>query len=261
MPCNFAEELLLKPNDADLLLLKAYIVTDMGFAGRNCETIMLEWGCYEKQKLKGEDIYILTHGRAKQNGISSDNTSKIIKGSFQVKALDDYIACFDESQRTGRFFRPLKSTSNPSRPFACKSSQPIGKNKASRFGINAAMVLGLKDAEKYTGHTWKRTATTMLADAGLSLAQIKSHTGHKSDKVVQGYMDNSKVQKLTTANALALGVGGESSSSEPSAKKARQAPQVVINIHNPTFNSGSSIFQSMDLSKITSPLPEPTENP
>jgi len=38
----------------------------------------------------------------------------------------------------------------------------------------------------------------------MTLPQIKSTTGHKSDTVVQGYIDNSMVQKRTSADALTV---------------------------------------------------------
>jgi len=43
-----------------------------------------------------------------------------------------------------------------------------------------------------------------MADCGMSLAQIKSASGHKSDRVVQKYIDNSSVQKRTAATALGV---------------------------------------------------------
>jgi hypothetical protein len=42
----------------------------------------------------------------------------------------------------------------------------------------------------------------MCADAGFTLPQIKAVTGHKSDTVVQSYIDNSKRQKLAAALAV-----------------------------------------------------------
>jgi len=47
----------------------------------------------------------------------------------------------------------------------------------------------------------------VCADAGMTLPQIKSTTGHKSDSVVQGYIDNSMVQKKTSADALSVSAG------------------------------------------------------
>ena len=38
----------------------------------------------------------------------------------------------------------------------------------------------------------------------MTLPQIKSTTGHKSDTVVQGYIDNSMVQKHTSADAISV---------------------------------------------------------
>ena len=43
---------------------------------------------------------------------------------------------------------------------------------------------------------------TFLADAGLSAVQMMSHTKHRSQSVLQGYVDNSMQSKLTVSNAL-----------------------------------------------------------
>jgi hypothetical protein len=72
--------------------------------------------------------------------------------------------------------------------------------------------LGLENPERYTSHCLKRTTITMLADYGLSLPQIKSHSGHKSDTVVSGYIAASLPQKRLCSKAIEL---EESASSTP----------------------------------------------
>ena len=76
----------------------------------------------------------------------------------------------------------------------------------------------------YTGHCWRGTAATILADEGLSVLQIKRKTikfflnlkafincnfnlgvtGHKSDTAVQVYVDNSSSAKSTAAASMAI---------------------------------------------------------
>ena len=74
----------------------------------------------------------------------------------------------------------------------------------SLFPKQIATALHLLNPEKYTSHSCKRTSLTWMADSGMSLAQIKSASGHKSDRVVQKYIDNSSVQKRTAATALGV---------------------------------------------------------
>ena len=82
----------------------------------------------------------------------------------------------------------------------------IGKSKLAKIGYKCAIAVGFSeaDARKFTGHWLRRSAITFAAEHGLSLAQIKTMSGHKSDTVVQGYIDKSDVMKRTCADASQL---------------------------------------------------------
>jgi hypothetical protein len=67
----------------------------------------------------------------------------------------------------------------------------IGKHTLANYSKEVARAHGYEDWALYTGHSCRRTTVTLAADSGMSLAQIKQITGHKSDTVVQGYIDNS----------------------------------------------------------------------
>ena len=49
--------------------------------------------------------------------------------------------------------------------------------------------LELPDPQSHTGHCWRRTSITFATEQGLSLMEIKALSGHKSDTVVQGYIE------------------------------------------------------------------------
>jgi hypothetical protein len=84
----------------------------------------------------------------------------------------------------------------------------LGKNSAADIGKKVGILLGMKNAYLLTGHCFKRTSITWCADAGMSIPQIKAHTGHKSDTVVQGNVDQSMPQKMLAAHAIAGNVVG-----------------------------------------------------
>jgi hypothetical protein len=67
-----------------------------------------------------------------------------------------------------------------------------------------AALLGYPDYACFTGHAWRRTTATIAASRGMTLPQIKQITGHKSDTVVQGYIDSSDFTKRKAADSLAL---------------------------------------------------------
>lgn len=53
-----------------------------------------------------------------------------------------------------------------------------------------AEFLSLPEASKYTGHCFRRTSTTLLANAGATLTDIKQHGRWKSSTVAEGYIEN-----------------------------------------------------------------------
>ena len=80
--------------------------------------------------------------------------------------------------------------------------QPVGKNTLSKVGVVLATAINLPLPDKYTGHTWRRTAATLAAESGSTLSEIKLLTGHLSDKVASGYIENSTRMKMKLAGAI-----------------------------------------------------------
>jgi len=79
---------------------------------------------------------------------------------------------------------------------------PVGKSFISEVPKRVATFLK-KDPDIFTGHTWRRTSATIVANSGLSLLELKQHGRWKSDCVAQGYVENSDVAKEKAASALA----------------------------------------------------------
>lgn len=263
------ERFLLLPDDPERVLLKAYIVIDIAFAGRTAETYQLQWSCngvplLEPTTVHGENAYIINHGkRAKLTGLASANTSKIIQGDYSVRAIRNYLSCFDpnEMRTEKRFFRPLKETNDRRRPFVVKTDQPVGKNTVHKFPSKIAEMLGIRDHHLYTSHSWRRTSISIMADAGLSLPQIRSVSGHRSSKVLEGYIENSNAMRTVTSNALALGPTSSSSSDPPPRQKrplepttVAMPPTITININNSNFSGSSSIFNGVKLTDTSSSI-------
>jgi len=106
----------------------------------------------------------------------------------------------DTSPTCTRLFRKLKWAKGPGSAIIATNS-PLGINSLRNVGTQIAQWLieqGVElshEPKAYTGHTWRRTSITWCADAGLSLPQIKAVSGHKSDTVVQGYIDKIRSSK------------------------------------------------------------------
>lgn len=60
------------------------------------------------------------------------------------------------------------------------STQPIGKNTFGKLSQKIAYYLNLPDASLYTGHSFRRTSASFLADSGANVDVLKRHGGLKA---------------------------------------------------------------------------------
>jgi hypothetical protein len=67
-----------------------------------------------------------------------------------------------------------------------------------------AQLLGYADWKLYTSHAYRRTAITFGAEAGLTMPQLKTLSGHKSDSALEGYIERSMPMKLVAAGATSI---------------------------------------------------------
>ncbi|XP_023311407.1 uncharacterized protein LOC111692006 [Anoplophora glabripennis] len=82
------------------------------------------------------------------------------------------------------------------------TKQVIGINKFGRMGKEIAEFLKLPDPVKYTGHCLRRSSATLYADGGANMTALKRHGGWKSASVAEGYIADSKKNKMDAANKI-----------------------------------------------------------
>jgi hypothetical protein len=152
--------------------------------------------------------------RLKTTGSKTSSRPHLIVGQLEVSIIDAYFACFPPEEQHGRFFRKLKYSNNN---MIMGTKQHIGKHTASSYGIKMAEALNLPLPLAYTGHCFKRSAITVMADEGMTKPQIKAMTGHKSDTVLDGYIATSKINRIIGANALSMGINANITSSSSTA--------------------------------------------
>ncbi|KAI4467043.1 integrase-like catalytic domain superfamily [Holotrichia oblita] len=80
--------------------------------------------------------------------------------------------------------------------------QNMGHNTISTSAIKIATYLKLPDANNYTGHSFKRTSATILADNGGDILSFKRHGGWKSFTVAEGYVEDSITDKKRIASIV-----------------------------------------------------------
>lgn len=100
------------------------------------------------------------------------------------------------------------------------TSQNIGINTFGSMPKTVATFLKLANPESYTGHTFRRTSATLLADSGADLLTIKRHGGWKSSSVAEGYLEDSVGNKKRIGQRIASTI-----SSKPSTSREQQ-PQI-----------------------------------
>jgi integrase len=80
---------------------------------------------------------------------------------------------------------------------------PIGKNTIAAIPRKIAEFLGLENPELYTGHSFRVSSATVLADGGASSITLKRHGRWTSDTVAESYLRDSKMVRKETALMLA----------------------------------------------------------
>jgi hypothetical protein len=76
-----------------------------------------------------------------------------------------------------------------------------------------AQYLNLPDANLYTGHAFRRTSATLLADSGADITTLKRHGGWRSSNVAEGYIENSIDNKLKIGKQIAKSINVKSQES------------------------------------------------
>ena len=80
--------------------------------------------------------------------------------------------------------------------------QPLGKDWFYRYPKDIAKWLNKPNWKSYSGHSICRFGSTVYADAGASILQLKKYGGWKSNKVVEEYYANSSSNKIATAKTI-----------------------------------------------------------
>lgn len=105
-----------------------------------------------------------------------------------------YISLRPRNVNTSRLF--LKYTQNN-----C-TKQPIGINTFGKMPSVIASYLNLPNPSLYTGHSFRRSSATILANSGGDLLTVKKHGGWKSSAVAEGYIDTTLNKKIDVSNKL-----------------------------------------------------------
>lgn len=82
------------------------------------------------------------------------------------------------------------------------TKQPMGVNIISKITVKIATYLGLANPSTYTGHSLRRTAANILAEAGTCSAAMKKHFNWRNEQTAMKYVDNTTSSKLTISDKM-----------------------------------------------------------
>jgi len=119
------------------------------------------------------------------------------------------------------------------------TKQCHGKSWFSNLPTRVANFLKKPNAERFTGHSIRRTAATLLADSGESLTNLKRFGRWKSTSVAEGYIDDS----LCVKRKFATEIQNLPTTEIPQQKEAKietstnaDVPVYINNLKNCTVN-------------------------
>lgn len=95
-------------------------------------------------------------------------------------------------------------------------SQPVGINTIGKVPFEIATYLQLENPQNYTGHCFRRSSATLLADGGGDILSLKRHGGWRSSTVAEGYVQNSIQSKINTEKRIFGEITNNSISEEQS---------------------------------------------
>lgn len=137
--------------------------------------------------------------------VNIKNTKNQIERNFVVKNSDKNAINFIELCK--KYMALRKPETAHSRFFVryvnkqC-TTQSIGKNTFGKLPQQIAEFLNLPDSSLYTGHCFRRTSASLLADSGANVDILKRHGGWRSATVAEGYVENSVNNKKIIANQI-----------------------------------------------------------
>lgn len=116
--------------------------------------------------------------------------------------------------------------------------QPIGINSFGKMPAMIATFLKLENSKMYTGHAFRRSGTTLLADCGADVRTLKRFGGWKSDAVVDGYIEDSLQNKVNIAQQV-LGLKSSSNTANQQFKVGCQKKELNLHDTPVSFNNNN----------------------
>lgn len=116
-------------------------------------------------------------------------------------------------------------------------SQPVGKNTFAKIPNDIACFLNLPDPKNFTGHCFRRSSATLLANSGCDILELKRLGGWKSATVAEGYIDDSIANKISTSKKL---FADNNTHAKPSTSTSNQISNLISANYTATTTTTSN---------------------
>ncbi|XP_031350101.1 uncharacterized protein LOC116175885 [Photinus pyralis] len=228
------DSFLLSAQDEHHLLNKVILIFGVAGACRRQELVFLQTTNVEDQ----EKHFLVKMGII-DTKTKKDRSFVILPGKHNLlHIIRKYIAIRPKVTSHNRFFINYQNGK-------C-TVQPVGVHKVGGVPSVVAKFLNLTNASSYTGHSFRRTSASLLANAGGSMTDIMRHGGWRSASVAEGYVEESEMTKVNVATKI-LGGAGPSSHRKEIEERHQMSGQLfiknnvdcVININNYYANKHS----------------------
>lgn len=130
------------------------------------------------------------------------------------------------------------------------TAQPIGINKFGAMPKEVAKFLGLPDADCYTGHSFRRTSATLLADSGADILTLKRHGGWRSNAVAESYVEDSIQNKANISAKITQAINLEPQTKKfcPEPRPSTSTDDTFLFTTNDELQCSSAAFQEVSSS-------------
>ena len=137
-------------------------------------------------------------------GVCLNELTETMETPFYVYSQKSITDAYNKIKKAinAEIFYAVKANSNQA-IISIMKSLGAGADVVSIGELKRALKAGI-DSKMYAGHSLRSGFATSAALAGASLEEIKRTTGHKSDKIVQGYLDSASLVKRNAAKKLDL---------------------------------------------------------
>lgn len=197
-----------------------------------------------------EELYNITMKDVEDRGelifVKIPQTKTNIERTFTFVNQDEKIHYLDIFRR---YIQLRPSNAKSERLFLafhngkCRN-QVVGKGTIGRWPSKIAEYLKLSNPASYTGHSFRRTSATLLANKGVDILGLKRHGGWKSSSVAESYVEDSLQNKIQFAEKILYDVR-DTSVSIPDG--AQQVSSDTISYAAVSTNTRNSEINSLPL--------------